>query len=92
MRTLQTVTTIALILLGLALRPTPSATAGAGDTFRARGDEPLCPAVGGWRDCNDDVHLTTNEVSRQLWQSIILIFRPAVFDRDVSTFNVASFT
>src|SRR5262249_40033792 len=39
----------------------------------------------------DDRHLTAHQFSSQRGQSIELILRPAIFDRDVLTFDVAGF-
>src|SRR5262249_689766 len=40
---------------------------------------------------DDDGHPAINQVSRQLWQSIELILRPAIFNRNVSTIDIAGF-
>ena len=42
-----------------------------------------------WRDNHG--HLTTYQICRQRRQSIVLTFRPAKFDRDISTLDIAGF-
>ena len=39
--------------------------------------------------CDDHCHLAADQIGRQRWQPIVLILRPAVFDRDVLTFDIA---
>src|SRR5262249_24488348 len=41
------------------------------------------------RACEHHSHLTANQVGRKLWQSIVLITRPAVLDRYVLTLEIA---
>src|SRR5262249_43146195 len=38
-----------------------------------------------------DGHFPPEQVSRQCWQAIVLPFRPAIFDRDVLAYYIASF-
>jgi hypothetical protein len=40
---------------------------------------------------NDHGHLTANQIGRQRGQSIVLKLRPAIFDRDILSFNIAGF-
>jgi len=35
-------------------------------------------------------HLASGQIGRQCWQLTVLIVRPAIFDRDVLAFNIAS--
>src|SRR5262249_20879267 len=39
--------------------------------------------------CDDHCHSKSDQFSRQLWQSVSLVSRPAVFDHKVPAFNVA---
>jgi hypothetical protein len=41
--------------------------------------------------CSNHGHLTTNQIGRQRRHSIVLAFRPAVFDRGISTLDIAGF-
>ena len=41
--------------------------------------------------CNDHRHLSTNQLRRHRWQTIILAHRPAIFDRHVLTLDIACF-
>jgi hypothetical protein len=52
----------------------------------------LCGKRGDRSDCNYYVHLPANKVGCQFRQSVVSTLRPSVFDRDVSTFNIAGFT
>jgi hypothetical protein len=38
---------------------------------------------------NDHRHLTANNISRQLWQSVSLAFRPTVLDHEILTLDIA---
>ena len=40
---------------------------------------------------HDDRHLTTNQIGRECWQSIILTLRPAIFDRDILALDNSPF-
>jgi hypothetical protein len=52
-----------------------------------------CCRLGGQRrssgECTDHRHLTAYKIGRHRRHSIILTFRPAIFDRYVPTFDVA---
>jgi len=47
---------------------------------------------GGAARCHDDSHALANQLGRQRRQAIILALRPAIFDRDILTFDVTGFT
>jgi len=38
--------------------------------------------------CDQHCHLTAHKISRQCWQSSVLVLGPAIFDRDVPTLNI----
>src|SRR5262249_1037133 len=38
--------------------------------------------------CSDTGHSKLDQISRQCWQSVSLVSRPAIFDRQVPAFNV----
>jgi hypothetical protein len=40
---------------------------------------------------NDDSHIPADQLCRQRWQALVVTFGPAVFDRDVMTFDEADF-
>ena len=42
-------------------------------------------------DCDNNVDLIVNEISRQRRQPIVVTFRPAVFDRQVFALDIAGF-
>jgi len=43
-----------------------------------------------WRIASDDYsHSKLDQISRQRWQPVSLVSRPAIFDHQVSAFNVA---
>ena len=39
----------------------------------------------------DHSDLTIDQITRQLWQPVIMAFRPTVFDRHVLAFHIAGF-
>src|SRR5262249_6135309 len=41
--------------------------------------------------CDDHRHLTTHQLRRHLWQSIVLALGPAVFDRHIAPLHIAGF-
>jgi hypothetical protein len=41
--------------------------------------------------CDNHRHAPTNQIGRQFRQSLIVIVRPAEFDRDIATFHEPSF-
>src|SRR5262249_38993797 len=41
--------------------------------------------------CDDHSHSKLDQISRQRWQSISLVSRPAIFNHYVAAFNVAGF-
>src|SRR5262249_13487496 len=43
------------------------------------------------RACENHSHLTANQVGRKLWQSIVLILRPTIFDRHVLALDKSGF-
>src|SRR5262249_41171431 len=43
------------------------------------------------RQCHDDRHLTADQVGRQFRQSIVVITRPTIFERDVAALDKAGF-
>ena len=46
---------------------------------------------GSARDRDNHGHLAVNEIGQQRWKSIVLILRPAVFDRYVLALDIAGF-
>jgi len=49
-------------------------------------------ASGGAAPCNNYSDLTTDQISRQLWQSLVLAFCPTIFDGEVLAFYVTGLT
>src|SRR5262249_21874791 len=45
----------------------------------------------GKRTCEHHSHLTANQIGRKLWQSIVLILRPTLFDRHVLALDKSGF-
>src|SRR6516225_2393907 len=41
--------------------------------------------------CGNHGHLSANQIGRQCRQSIVLVLRPAILDRDVVAFDIANF-
>src|SRR5262249_62121954 len=39
--------------------------------------------------CDDNSYLKLDQISRQRWQSVSLVPRPAIFDQKIPAFNVA---
>jgi hypothetical protein len=41
--------------------------------------------------CDNHSHSTLDQISRQCWQSVSLVRRPAIFDHQVPAFKIAGF-